>query len=62
MNQEYKKMNLEQLKKHLTDTRRSYFSLRIRKHANELENLAVIKKTRRDIARILTEINKLARG
>jgi ribosomal protein L29 len=62
MKNEYKTMNLEQLKKNLSDTRRSYLALRIRKTANELENLSVLKKTRKSIAKILTEINRVMRG
>lgn len=51
-----------ELEKILAEERRGLQNLKLRSAASELENAALVRKTRRQIARILTILNERARA
>lgn len=54
--------SVEELNKKLIQLRKELMQLRFQKAAQQLPNFQKIKQTKRQIARILTEINKQRRG
>jgi len=52
----------DQLKADLVSLKKEAFNLRFRKASGQLENTARVRQVRRDIARIQTLLNDLARA
>ncbi len=52
--EELREMTLEELEQKEREFKRKLFNLRFQKATGELDNTAELKKTRRDIARVLT--------
>jgi len=55
---EINKLSIDELKKKVNSLKKDLFNLRFRKINGQLENSAVVSSTRRDIAKVLTKINK----
>ncbi len=53
-------MDMEALKKELQDLLKAQFSLRIQKSHQQLQNTSLIRKTRREIARVRTIMTQKA--
>lgn len=61
--EDLKSKTADELKKSLLDLRKEQFNARMQRAAGQLENTAVLRTLRRDIARVKTFINKqLAAG
>ena len=56
-----KKLGAEDLQKELLDLRREQFNLRMQRGTGQLANPARFKTVRRQIARIKTRMNEIAR-
>ena len=52
----YKEMTVEELKNQAEELRKEKFNLRTQSKIGQLENPAKVKTTRRDLARVLTEL------
>ena len=57
-NKVYKEMTDQELKKKLFDSRVDYQKMKLQHSVSQIENPSQIKYTRRDIARMITELNK----
>ena len=57
-NKVYKEMTDEELKKKLFDSRVDYQKMKLQHSVSQIENPSQIKYTRRDIARMITELKK----
>ena len=55
---EINKLSIDELKKKVNSLKKDLFNLRFRKINGQLENSAVVSSTRKDIAKVLTIINK----
>jgi large subunit ribosomal protein L29 len=49
-----KELTADQLDDELLKLKKEQFNLRFRKATNQVENTALVRKTRRDIARVMT--------
>ncbi len=56
--EELREMTLEELEQKEREFKRKLFNLRFQKATGELDNTAELKKTRRDIARVLTIVRE----
>ncbi len=56
--EELREMTLEELEQKEREFKRKLFNLRFQKATGELNNPAELKKTRRDIARVLTIVRE----
>ena len=56
--QDIRKMNQQELENYLTDLRKELFNIRTKKVTDVEENPARRRKTRREIARVLTVLNE----
>ena len=57
-NKTFIEMTTDELKKKLQDSRKSYSEIKLQHAVSQIENPLQIKYQRRDIARMLTELNK----
>ncbi len=57
-NKIYKEMTDQELKKKLFDSRVDYQKMKLQHSVSQIENPSQIKYTRRDIARMITELKK----
>ena len=57
-NKIYKEMTNDELKKKLFDTRGDYQKMKLQHSVSQIENPSQIKFTRRNIARMVTELKK----
>ena len=55
---EIRDMGIEDMQKKVLDLKEAYFNLRFQHETGQLENTNTLKKTRQDIARIITIINE----
>ena len=55
----YVDLSLEELKKELNDKKEALFNLRFQKSLQQLDHPMVIRNTKKDIARIKTQISML---
>ncbi len=55
---EVRELDVTQLEQRLADTRRELFNLRFQHATGQLENTGQIKEVRKNIARILTVLNR----
>jgi large subunit ribosomal protein L29 len=53
-------MTDEELSRTLAESKRESFNLRLQSQTGQLENTARIREVRRDIARMLTDLNRRA--
>ena len=51
-------LSADEMKAKLVELEESYFNLRFRHETGQLEKTSALKETRRDIARVKTELNK----
>ena len=56
---ELEKKSHEELVKMLAEERATLYDLRLKLGVNQLRDIAKVKKTRRNIARLITRLNKL---
>ncbi len=56
--EDIKALSADEMKAKLTELEEAYFNLRFRHGTGQLENTSALKQTRRDIARVKTEMNK----
>ena len=57
-----KSKNLKEIKSEIVILKKSLMNLKFQKSTGQLEKTAVIRKARKKIARLKTEINKIIRG
>ena len=57
-NQEIKKLSTDELKKKINSLKKDLFNFRFRKVNSQLEDTAKFSQTKKDIAKILTILNK----
>ncbi len=57
-NKIYKEMTNDELKKKLFDTKADYQKMKLQHSVSQIENPSQIKFTRRNIARMITELKK----
>jgi len=57
-NQEIKKLSTDELKKKMNSLKKDLFNFRFRKVNSQLEDTAKFSQTKKDIAKILTILNK----
>ena len=57
-NKIYKEMTNDELQKKLFDTRKDYQKMKLQHSVSQIENPSQIKFTRRNIARMVTELKK----
>ena len=57
-NQEIKKLSTDELKKKINSLKKDLFNFRFRKVNSQLEDTAKFSQTKKDIAKILTVLNK----
>ena len=57
-NKEIKKLSVDELTKKVSTLRKDLFNLRFKKINGQLENTAQVSLIKRDIAKILTKLNK----
>ncbi len=55
---ELREMTIDELVQQEADLKRKLFNLRFQRASGELDNTAELKKTRRDIARVMTVIGQ----
>jgi len=55
---EIRDMSIEDMQKKVLDLKEAYFNLRFQHETGQLENTNSLKKTRQDVARIITIINE----
>ncbi len=55
---ELREMTIDELVQQETELKRKLFNLRFQRASGELDNTAELKKTRRDIARVMTVIGQ----
>lgn len=55
---EIQDLDVEQLERRVAETRRELFNLRFQNATGQLENTGQLKEVRRNIARLLTVLNK----
>jgi large subunit ribosomal protein L29 len=55
---ELRELTIEELLQREAEMKRELFNLRFRRASGELDNTAELKKTRRDIARVMTVIRQ----
>jgi large subunit ribosomal protein L29 len=53
-----KTMSVDEMKAKLVELEEAYFNLRFRHETGQLEKTSSLKQTRRDIARVKTELSK----
>jgi len=58
---EIREMTIEEIEKYLRELKDKYFDLRIQKVMGSLTNPMEIRKTKREIARVLTILNEKKR-
>lgn len=58
---ELRQLTISELQQKLKDLREALFNLKIQHSAGQLQNTAVLKKTRKDIARLLTVLREKQR-
>ena len=59
--EEVRALSQEEMRQKLTDLKHELFNLRFQHEVGQLENPRIIKATQKDIARIYTMLNELAR-
>jgi len=59
---EVRELDIEELKRRVTETRRELFNLRFQHATGQLENTGQLKEVRKNIARLLTVLNQKQRG
>ena len=52
-------LSVDEMKTKLTELEEAYFNLRFRHQTGQLEKSSTLKQTRKDIARVKTELNKI---
>ena len=57
---ELRELTIDELVQQEAELKRKLFNLRFQRASGELDNTAEFKKTRRDIARVMTEIGQRA--
>lgn len=62
MNSALKKQDNKKIRSEINDLRKNLLNYRFQKSTGQLEKTAVIRKARKKIARLKTEINKIIRG
>ena len=55
---EARELDVQELERRLTETRRELFNLRFQHATGQLENTGQIKEVRKNIARLLTVLNR----
>ncbi len=60
--EEIRALSPDEMRQKLTDLRHELFNLRFQHEVGQLENPRKIKQTRKDIARIYTVLDEVARG
>jgi len=55
---EIRKMELEELKERLADYKKKYAGLKLSHHVTPLQNPMEIRSMRKDIAKMMTELNQ----
>jgi large subunit ribosomal protein L29 len=58
---EVRELDVEELKRRVSETRRELFNLRFQHATGQLENTGQLKEVRRNIARLLTVLNQKQR-
>ena len=58
---EVRELDIEELKRRVTETRRELFNLRFQHATGQLENTGQLKEVRKNIARLLTVLNQKQR-
>ncbi len=58
---ELRELTVEELVQRETELKRELFNLRFRRASGELDNTAELKKTRQDIARVMTVLGQKTR-
>ena len=56
---EIREMSLEEMTRQVTLLKETYFNLRFQNETGQLENTSMLKKTRKDIARVMTIIKQV---
>ncbi|MEA3356339.1 MAG: 50S ribosomal protein L29 [Candidatus Bipolaricaulota bacterium] len=59
---ELREMTMEELQQKGQELKRKLFNLRFQRATGELDNTAELRKTRRDIARLMTVLGEHGRG
>ena len=62
MNAKTKKLDIKTLRAEVSSNKKNLMNLRFQKSTGQLEKTSEIRKTRKKIARLKTEINKIIRG
>ena len=57
-NKEIKKLTTDELKNKIVSLRKDLFNFRFRKVNGQLENTAKVSQLKKDVARLLTSLNK----
>ena len=57
-NKEIKKLSVDELKGKVNSLKKDLFNLRFRKINGQLEDTANVSKLRKDVAKVLTSLNK----
>ena len=57
-NKEIKKLSVDELKSKVNSLKKDLFNLRFRKINGQLEDTANVSKLRKDVAKVLTSLNK----
>ncbi len=58
---EVRELDVEELKRRVSETRRELFNLRFQHATGQLENTGQLKEVRKNIARLLTVLNQKQR-
>ena len=58
VNKEDKKLDKKTLREKVTEAKRKLLTLRLKKSTGELDKPSEIDKTKKEVARLLTELNK----
>ncbi|MFP4445045.1 MAG: 50S ribosomal protein L29 [Desulfosudaceae bacterium] len=56
--EEIKALSAEEMQQKFMELKEAYFNLRFQHETGQLDNTSALKKTRRDIARVKTEMNR----
>lgn len=56
--EEIRALSIGEMKEKLTELKEAYFNLRFRHGTGQLEKTSALKQTKRDIARVKTELNR----
>ena len=57
-NKEIKKLSIDELKNKVNSLKKDLFNFRFRKVNGQLENTATVSQIKRDVAKLLTVLNK----